>query len=182
MTTKVHPRPRPRGKDNRLCRIRYRYKEASSLEKCAYGGGTGYLAQHGVTEYLQRLCRPNALTMQVRLRPARVDEAGCIMGAKLHTAAADTMSRHRRGAPWKPGAGGRMSEQNSKVSALKQTSCNKTARNHGTAPRSQQVWDRINSMRPTGARSGRARQLPEGGPGKANTYLVLISCFPNQFD
>ena len=44
MTTKVHPKPRPRGKDNRLCRIRYRYKEASPLEKCAYGERTGYLA------------------------------------------------------------------------------------------------------------------------------------------
>ena len=74
----------PRGKDNRLCRIRYRYKEAALLEKCAYGERTGYLAQHGVTEYLQRLCRPDAPTMQARLRPARVDEAACIMGGQRY--------------------------------------------------------------------------------------------------
>ena len=29
VTTKVHPKPRPGGKDNILWRIRYRYKEAA---------------------------------------------------------------------------------------------------------------------------------------------------------
>ena len=166
VTTTVHPKTRLRGKDNMLCRIRYRYKEASPLEERAYGDRTGYLPQHGVIEYLQRLRRPDAPAGQARLRqPVRVNEAACIMGATIHTAAADTMSKHRRGAPRKPGASGRMSEQKSKGNALEQASRNPTARNHCTAPRGQQVWDRINSMRPTGARPGNARK---GGSGREN--------------
>ena len=162
ITTTIHPKTRLRGKDNRLCRIRYRYKEALPHEKRAYGDRTGYLSQHGVIEYLQRLRRPNAPATQERLQPARVNEAACIMGATIHTAATDTMSKHRRGVPRKPGTHGRMSEQKSKGSALEQASRNPTARNHCTPPRDQQVWDRINSMRPTGAGSGIARAAAEG--------------------
>ena len=98
VTTTVHPKTRPRGQDSRLCRIRYRYKEALPPEKRAYEDRTGYLSQHGLIEYLRRLRRPNALATQAHLQPARVDEAACIMGAAIHTAAADTMNKHRRGA------------------------------------------------------------------------------------
>ena len=147
VTTTVHPKTRLRGKDNMLCRIRYRYKEASPLEERAYGDRTGYLPQHGVIEYLQRLRRPDAPAGQARLRqPVRVNEAACIMGATIHTAAADTMSKHRRGAPRRPG-----------VSGIGTTA----DRNHCTAPPGRQAWDRINSMRPTGARSGKARAVAE---------------------
>ena len=54
-----------------------------------------------------------------------------------------------------------MSDQKSSGDALKQASRNPTARNHCTPPQGQQVWDRINSMRSTGAMSGKAHAMAE---------------------
>ena len=111
-----------RGKGNRLQRIRYRYKEALAHENRAYEDRTGCLSQHGVTEYLRRLRHPDtpAAQRRLQLQPERVVEAAHIMGATIHTAAADNMLKHRRGAPRKPGTHMRMSEQRSKVRTLEQ--------------------------------------------------------------
>ena len=40
ITATIHPKTRPRGKGNRLCRVRYRYREASPREKGVYGDHT----------------------------------------------------------------------------------------------------------------------------------------------
>lgn len=153
LTMEVRCTVRAPDKDIRLHRVRYRYKQALSHEKRAYEERTGYLSQHGVIGYLRQLRRPGAPMAQARLRPERVDEAACIVGAAIHTAASDTMLKHRRGAPRRPGSHGRMSEQRSETSTL------------GTAKRGsikgQHVWDRINSMRPKGSRSGKVHAQAE---------------------
>ena len=51
LTVVVRHKVRPRGKENRLHRIRYRYKEALTREKRANEHRTGYLPQHHTCFY-----------------------------------------------------------------------------------------------------------------------------------